>query len=624
MNQKLTSSMGKQSSIKGGREPEISEASQADLSDGRTEGEVMTRRASGKVDLDEEPARTGPSGHDECATNLWERALRSAREGSSLQSSGQSFRSSFGQLPMDHSREEQYRLARISHDNTIGAWATVSSRQSWSFSSNAEASRRPPRESFNLERHQLLCVEAKKPLTRSASPARSVKPKKKSLLDIRRITTAAHQSNSNIAKYSPATITTPGRDFLAWARFPSHTRNERNAAAGKNDAVSTRDFFPPTDTDSRNCSKLSLMTQPGDMGVHTPGSWRFLKIGHGRKKSRSMNFEMTTFTQTNKEKDKGKQKHAVFTMTRSLARWKRLYRSHSSDLRRFRAGHRSSVSKGGKVEFPELEIVPGYDGGGGDGGRVNMEQLGDYKGASRKQNKMAKLSWRGRSRTGLERQASGSLTGERSGNSLGGGIAKSEWARSVDVKTEKMDTNERLSSIESTEQSVSKQRGDGCGVETGGTENAWAEIYQDCLVKDDESDRKLVSSSFTLPAHQHAASNERHKYMRQFSASGSSAGEGEDSYVSYSVGMSDDDVFVCEHNNNNYQRQPGALETSVDGACDIRNTSRVLGTADGGRSSGMEKISVLSSELRDSTVDFRAQLEGEEKRVREALLKAES
>ena len=450
LDRKLTSSMRKQRGINGGRGPSGSKASQGDLSDSRTEREEGRGIVCAKVNLNEESARTDFRGRDECATTMWERALRTAREGSSLESSGQSFRSSFGQLPRDQSREQQYEVIRTSHNHTHAGWKTAPSRQSRSVSPNPEISRCPRRESFNLEKHQLLCVEAKKPLTRSTSPARSIKPTKKSLLDIRRLTTVGFPSNNDTAKPLPAMMNKPGREFLAWARFPSYTRQERNGAAGNQDAVSTKDFSPVADTEtsSRNCSKLSLMTQSNDMNVNTPGSWRFLKFGHGRKKSRSMDFEMTTLSQKRKDMERAKQYNAVFTMTRSLARWTRLYRSHSSDLRRFRAGHRSSVSKGGKVEFPELEIVPGYDGGSGYAGRVRMEELGDFKRESRKQKRRKSPKWKGSEGMKFKEQAGGSPT-ERTATSverkyMGRNIESGE-GNDVGVKVGKLSTSGRSS-----------------------------------------------------------------------------------------------------------------------------------------------------------------------------------
>lgn len=95
------------------------------------------------------------------------------------------------------------------------------------------------------------------------------------------------------------------RSVDSWARYPSHNYDERTEAASVNDNVITRDFA----------------------------------IGQGpqrrvsKKKSRSMTFGR-----------------------RFLHKVGRLYKTRSSDFRRYHAGHRSSISVGGRLEYPELEI----------------------------------------------------------------------------------------------------------------------------------------------------------------------------------------------------------------------------------------------------------------------------
>ncbi|KAI4207195.1 MAG: hypothetical protein LQ346_000689 [Caloplaca aetnensis] len=95
------------------------------------------------------------------------------------------------------------------------------------------------------------------------------------------------------------------RSADSWARYPSHNFDERSEAASVNDRVITRDF---------------AIGQAPQRRV-------------SKKKSRSMTFGR-----------------------RFLHKVGRLYKTRSSDFRRYHAGHRSSISVGGRLEYPELEI----------------------------------------------------------------------------------------------------------------------------------------------------------------------------------------------------------------------------------------------------------------------------
>ncbi|KAL8737639.1 MAG: hypothetical protein Q9181_001482 [Wetmoreana brouardii] len=98
---------------------------------------------------------------------------------------------------------------------------------------------------------------------------------------------------------------TSTRSVDSWTRYPSHTFRERTEAASAKDNVITRDF--------------------------AIGHFPERKISN--KKSRSMTF--------------GK------SMLHKIGR---LYQTRTSDFRRYHAGHRSSISVGGVLEYPELEI----------------------------------------------------------------------------------------------------------------------------------------------------------------------------------------------------------------------------------------------------------------------------
>ncbi|KAL8997841.1 MAG: hypothetical protein Q9188_006228 [Gyalolechia gomerana] len=101
------------------------------------------------------------------------------------------------------------------------------------------------------------------------------------------------------------------RSVDSWTRYPSHTFAERTEAANAKDNVITRDFAA------------------GQSSERKPS----------KKKSRSMTFGR-----------------------RFLDKVGRLYKTRSSDFRRYNAGHRSSISVGGVLEYPELEIPgPSFD-----------------------------------------------------------------------------------------------------------------------------------------------------------------------------------------------------------------------------------------------------------------------
>lgn len=95
------------------------------------------------------------------------------------------------------------------------------------------------------------------------------------------------------------------RSVDSWTRFPSHTFAERTENANAKDNVIVRDF--------------ATGQAPGQKA--------------SKKKSRSMTLGR-----------------------RFLHKVGRLYNTRSSDFRRYHAGHRSSITVGGRLEYPELEI----------------------------------------------------------------------------------------------------------------------------------------------------------------------------------------------------------------------------------------------------------------------------
>ncbi|KKY23869.1 hypothetical protein UCRPC4_g02682 [Phaeomoniella chlamydospora] len=283
---------------------------------------------------------------EETASSIWERALQYSRDERRLGGS----RSSFNSLARGPTlrNEGQVGLAQPAKLFTNhGHLATgLVSKQEGSIN-NRKGSSMQIIDSIRASREG-----SRSPRTGSINTTSQMQPSRR--LD-------------KIPRYTALRTHQFARDDSSWARFPSHTRNERAGNAGPADSVDTRDFSP--------WSQDFCM-----VGDHYFDAAKERPAIKGNSKSNSMNFGRRT------AKNMWKQ-------------WTRLYRSHSSDLRRFRAGHRSSISKGGAVEFPELEIIPGFFGLGHgtsvDGeheagswrlsSRVHMEELGDIETEAKRQ-----------------------------------------------------------------------------------------------------------------------------------------------------------------------------------------------------------------------------------------------
>ncbi|KPI35853.1 uncharacterized protein AB675_11116 [Cyphellophora attinorum] len=150
------------------------------------------------------------------------------------------------------------------------------------------------------------------------------------------------------------TSTTPLKSFFdAWSKFPSHTRAERNGAAGEADDIIARDFLtsaggalPPKQSDE---NKPPLNHK---WSTILPSS---LQKTLNKNKSKSMPLRdraMLSPAARARQNRKG-----------LLGRWKRMYRSSSTDFRKYALfhGHRSSVSLGDALEYPELECLGGHN-----------------------------------------------------------------------------------------------------------------------------------------------------------------------------------------------------------------------------------------------------------------------
>ena len=132
------------------------------------------------------------------------------------------------------------------------------------------------------------------------SPTQAV-PDKKSPI---RISPPGHELHRRSEAISPSRSV---RSVDSWTRYPSHTVVERNESANGRDNIVARDF-----------------------AVSSPPRRKMSK-----QKSRSMTFGK-------------KVRHKITTF----------YTTRRSDLRRYNAGHRSSIAFGGRLEYPELEIPP--------------------------------------------------------------------------------------------------------------------------------------------------------------------------------------------------------------------------------------------------------------------------
>ncbi|KAF2183331.1 hypothetical protein K469DRAFT_728094 [Zopfia rhizophila CBS 207.26] len=122
----------------------------------------------------------------------------------------------------------------------------------------------------------------------------------------------------------------------AWGRYPSHTRRERTASASHDDNVATRDFALEAAIKFALSTDVDPATGPESPLPPSESKKRKKRVGSGRMaKSHSMTFGKTF-----------------------LKNYSKIFRSQSTELRRHGRGHRSSVTTGGMLEYPELEILP--------------------------------------------------------------------------------------------------------------------------------------------------------------------------------------------------------------------------------------------------------------------------
>lgn len=176
-------------------------------------------------------------------------------------------------------------------------------------------------------------------------PNKTLKTKehKKSVLDLRRHFASGRSTPSENSG-------TPFRELISiWSRFPSHTRAERTGPAGDADGVVARDFVASAAQDGGPAST----GLPDGSGTACPDTTFDNAQAFGKSNVKSVTLREPLSSSPAGRARKGRKG--------ILGKWKRLYRSSSSDLRKYAQyhGHRSSLSLGDAAEYPELECLPG-------------------------------------------------------------------------------------------------------------------------------------------------------------------------------------------------------------------------------------------------------------------------
>ncbi|KAK5235577.1 hypothetical protein LTR47_003050 [Exophiala xenobiotica] len=184
--------------------------------------------------------------------------------------------------------------------------------------------------------------------------------RKKSLLDFGWRSTMSHRADEE--EHGSGT-STPLKELLGiWGRFPSHTRNERCGAAGTRDGVVARDFAQEGQDENAPADSAYMTPWTGSSMAEdsrTPGSLRMLSFGRKERidKNRTKSMPLPRSHEQSLALRAKKSRKGL------VGRWKKLYRSSSSDLKAYihTYGHRTSISLGASVAHPELEVIPGFE-----------------------------------------------------------------------------------------------------------------------------------------------------------------------------------------------------------------------------------------------------------------------
>ncbi len=207
-------------------------------------------------------------------------------------------------------------------------------------------------------RRSIGFINARKEGINTLGPAKT--SRKKSLLDIGRRFSVIGGSGE-VQRASGAS--TPFKDrFGLWARFPSHTRDERSGPAGAEDGVAVRDFAVECQDENTPACSAGHTRSNTALDIYTPGSWNMLSFGKRSRVGRRMTKSASPLHAVRATKSLGMRPKK--SRMKIAARWKKLYRTSSMEFQAYthNYGHRSSISMGGSVEYPELEAVGGSAG----------------------------------------------------------------------------------------------------------------------------------------------------------------------------------------------------------------------------------------------------------------------
>lgn len=130
----------------------------------------------------------------------------------------------------------------------------------------------------------------------------------------------------------------------AWGRYPSHTRQDRTFSASRLDHVDTRDFALEAAVKFASAKEDTYDDDLVDPTERLPSPPPL----PGRKKNKRRKVGSGRMANTNS---------MTFGKT-FLKNYSKIFKSQSMEFRRHGRGHRSSITSGGILEFPELELLP--------------------------------------------------------------------------------------------------------------------------------------------------------------------------------------------------------------------------------------------------------------------------
>jgi len=119
-------------------------------------------------------------------------------------------------------------------------------------------------------------------------------------------------------------------DLGAWSRYPSHTRGKRTGSAGAADNIIARDFALELHVQSADASDID-----SEADATTSKQFTVKKRRSNMSKSRSLNLPKEF-----------------------IKNYARMFKSQSQEFLGHGHGHRTSISAGGLLSHPELEILP--------------------------------------------------------------------------------------------------------------------------------------------------------------------------------------------------------------------------------------------------------------------------